>query len=156
MLLLFNKPFNVLCQFTDEGPRRTLREFIDIPAIYPAGRLDYDSEGLLLLTDDGRLQQRIAHPRHKLPKTYWVQVEGNIDDAALRKLRGGVQLSERGPGWDAGLEHGAGLEFGGRRQKWQAVEGRVGLELQGWHVVGVDMIAAICRRNQVLSTYRPT
>ena len=94
MLLLFNKPFNVLCQFTDEGQRRTLREFIDIPAIYPAGRLDYDSEGLLLLTDDGRLQQRIAHPRHKLPKTYWVQVEGNIDDAALRKLRGGVQLND--------------------------------------------------------------
>ena len=94
MLLLFNKPFNVLSQFTDEGQRTTLRAFIDRPGIYPAGRLDYDSEGLLLLTDDGRLQQRIANPRHKLPKTYWVQVEGTIDEAALHKLRKGVELKD--------------------------------------------------------------
>jgi 23S rRNA pseudouridine2457 synthase len=94
VLLLFNKPFNVLSQFTDEDRRATLRAFIDMPGIYPAGRLDYDSEGLLLLTDDGRLQQRIANPRHKLPKTYWVQVEGTVDDEALRKLRKGVELND--------------------------------------------------------------
>lgn len=94
MLLLFNKPFNVLSQFTDDAQRTTLRAFIDVPDIYPAGRLDYDSEGLLLLTDDGRLQHRIANPRHKLPKTYWVQVEGNIDEEALRKLRKGVLLND--------------------------------------------------------------
>jgi 23S rRNA pseudouridine2457 synthase len=94
VLLLFNKPFNVLSQFTDEGQRATLRAFINTPGIYPAGRLDYDSEGLLLLTDDGRLQQRIANPRHKLPKTYWVQVEGNVNEDALRKLREGVELND--------------------------------------------------------------
>ena len=94
MLLLFNKPYNVLSQFTDDAQRTTLRAYIDIPGIYPAGRLDYDSEGLLLLTDDGRLQQRIANPRHKLPKTYWVQVEGTIDDTALEKLRRGVLLND--------------------------------------------------------------
>ncbi|MGV3591602.1 MAG: pseudouridine synthase [Gammaproteobacteria bacterium] len=94
MLLLFNKPYNVLSQFTDDAQRTTLRAYIDIPGIYPAGRLDYDSEGLLLLTDDGRLQQRIANPRHKLPKTYWVQVEGNVDDEALEKLRRGVLLND--------------------------------------------------------------
>ena len=94
MLLLFNKPFNVLSQFTDAGQRPTLGAFINIPGIYPAGRLDYDSEGLLLLTDDGRLQQRIADPRHKLPKTYWVQVEGDITEEALQKLRRGVQLND--------------------------------------------------------------
>ncbi len=94
MLLLFNKPFNVLCQFTDEGQRTTLAAFIDIPGIYAAGRLDYDSEGLLLLTDDGRLQQRITNPRHELPKTYWVQVEGTIGDEALQRLRSGVELND--------------------------------------------------------------
>lgn len=94
MLLLFNKPYNVLSQFTDDAQRTTLRAYIDIPGIYPAGRLDYDSEGLLLLTDDGRLQHRIADPRHKLPKTYWVQVEGDINDAALEKLRRGVLLND--------------------------------------------------------------
>jgi 23S rRNA pseudouridine2457 synthase len=94
VLLLFNKPFNVLCQFTDDGQRTTLAAFIDIPGIYAAGRLDYDSEGLLLLTNDGRLQHRIANPRHKLPKTYWVQVEGTIDEEALQKLRKGVELND--------------------------------------------------------------
>jgi 23S rRNA pseudouridine2457 synthase len=94
VLLLFNKPFNVLSQFTDDAQRTTLRAFIDVPGIYPAGRLDYDSEGLLLLTDDGRLQHRIANPRHKLPKTYWVQVEGEINEDALRKLRKGVLLKD--------------------------------------------------------------
>ncbi len=94
MLLLFNKPFNVLSQFTDDGPRTTLKAFIDTPGIYAAGRLDYDSEGLLLLTDDGRVQQRIANPRRKLPKTYWVQVEGTINEAALEQLRTGVVLND--------------------------------------------------------------
>ena len=94
MLLLFNKPFNVLSQFTDDAQRATLAEYIAIPDIYPAGRLDFDSEGLLLLTDDGRLQQRIANPRHKLAKTYWVQVEGTISEDALRSLRNGVLLKD--------------------------------------------------------------
>lgn len=97
-LIRFNKPFDVLSQFTDRGTegstRRTLSDFIDCPGVYPAGRLDRDSEGLMLLTDDGRLQARIADPRHKLAKTYWVQVEGNPDDAALAMLRGGVALKD--------------------------------------------------------------
>ena len=92
MLILLNKPFNVLSQFTDKESRRTLAEFISIPKIRAAGRLDYDSEGLLLLTDDGALQTRIADPKHKLPKTYWVQVEGVPDETALRKLRDGIVL----------------------------------------------------------------
>ena len=73
MLILFNKPFNVLCQFTDKSGRATLADFVDVPRVYPAGLLDYDSEGLVVLTDDGRLQARIADPRFKLVKTYWVQ-----------------------------------------------------------------------------------
>lgn len=96
-LILFNKPFDVLCQFTDEGsgsPRVTLADYIDKPGFYPAGRLDRDSEGLLVLTDDGRLQARIADPRFKLPKTYLVQVEGDPDDAALEPLRRGVRLKD--------------------------------------------------------------
>lgn len=93
-LLLLNKPFNVLCQFTDDQNRPTLADFIDTPNVYPAGRLDYDSEGLVLLTDDGKLQQRIADPTHKLPKTYWVQVEGVPDPAALAQLRAGVTLKD--------------------------------------------------------------
>ena len=89
-LILFNKPYGVLCQFTDEGTgpeRPTLASYIDRPGFYPAGRLDRDSEGLLLLTDDGRLQARIADPRFKMPKTYLVQVEGDPDAAALQALR---------------------------------------------------------------------
>ncbi|MCK0138045.1 pseudouridine synthase [Aliiroseovarius sp. F47248L] len=96
--ILFNKPFNVLSQFTDKGsegaPRQTLSDYIDLPGIYPAGRLDRDSEGLLVLTDDGELQAKIANPRHKLPKTYWVQVERIPDDAALQTLRDGVNLKD--------------------------------------------------------------
>ena len=75
-VVLFNKPFQVLCQFTDEAGRRTLADYLSVPGIYAAGRLDYDSEGLVVLTEDGRLQHRIADPRNKMPKTYWVQVEG--------------------------------------------------------------------------------
>ncbi len=97
-LILFNKPMNVLSQFTDSGttgsPRATLSDFIDRPGVYPAGRLARDSEGLLLLTDDGRLQARIAEPRFKLPKTYLVQVEGEPDAAALALLRGGIPLGD--------------------------------------------------------------
>jgi 23S rRNA pseudouridine2457 synthase len=94
MLILFNKPFNVLSQFTDKEGRRTLAEFISAPKVRPAGRLDYDSEGLLLFTDDGALQSRIADPKYKLPKTYWAQVEGEPDSQALKKLSHGVQLND--------------------------------------------------------------
>jgi 23S rRNA pseudouridine2457 synthase len=94
-LILFNKPFGVLCQFSKDGSDKpTLADYIAVPGVYPAGRLDTDSEGLLLLTDDGRLQARIADPRFKLPKTYLVQVEGEPDDAALEALRRGVELKD--------------------------------------------------------------
>lgn len=93
-ILLFNKPFGVLSQFTDSQERPTLSHHIPDKGVYPAGRLDYDSEGLLLLTDDGRLQQLISHPRHKLPKTYWVQVEGVPGVDALEHLRNGVPLRD--------------------------------------------------------------
>ncbi|MBE0455261.1 MAG: pseudouridine synthase [Roseovarius sp.] len=96
-MIVFNKPFGVLPQFSDRGtvsPRPTLSAFIDLPAVYPAGRLDRDSEGLMVLTDDGRLQSVIADPRHKLPKTYLVQVEGLPDDDALDRLRKGLMLKD--------------------------------------------------------------
>jgi 23S rRNA pseudouridine2457 synthase len=94
MLIAFNKPFGVICKFSPEPGRRTLADFIPVPGVYPAGRLDTDSEGLLLLTDDGALQARIANPRHKLTKVYWAQVEGLPDEAALASLRGGVDLGD--------------------------------------------------------------
>jgi 23S rRNA pseudouridine2457 synthase len=93
VILLLNKPYGVLCQFTGEG-RATLADYIDVKDVYPAGRLDTDSEGLLVLTDDGRLQNRISHPHHKLPKTYLAQVEGEPTQDALDKLAKGVRLND--------------------------------------------------------------
>jgi len=94
MIILFNKPFGVLSQFSGDEPNATLSAYIPIPKVYAAGRLDKDSEGLLVLTDDGALQQRISHPRYKQAKTYLVQVEGIADDKALEKLRAGVELKD--------------------------------------------------------------
>ncbi len=93
-LLRFHKPYGVLSQFTPEGRWTALKDWIDVPGVYVAGRLDADSEGLLLLTNDGGLQARIADPRHKMAKTYWVQVEGIPSDAALQQLRNGVVLKD--------------------------------------------------------------
>lgn len=93
-LILFNKPYGVLSQFTPEGRWQGLKDYLAIPGVYAAGRLDADSEGLLILTDDGALQKRIADPRHKLPKVYWVEVEGVPDEAALERLRRGVDLGD--------------------------------------------------------------
>jgi 23S rRNA pseudouridine2457 synthase len=92
--LLLNKPFGVVCQFTAEGGHRTLKAFVPVPGVYPAGRLDTDSEGLLVLTADGALQAAIAEPRHKLAKRYWVQVEGEPGEEALGRLRAGVVLRD--------------------------------------------------------------
>jgi 23S rRNA pseudouridine2457 synthase len=103
MLIALNKPFNVLCQFSPEGGKRTLAEFVRQKDVYPAGRLDYDSEGLLLLTDDGRLAHRLTDPRHKQPKTYLVQVDGDVTDDAIAQLRQGVVLND-GPTLPAGAE----------------------------------------------------
>jgi 23S rRNA pseudouridine2457 synthase len=94
MLIALNKPFGVLCQFTDAQGRRTLADLVHQKDVYAAGRLDQDSEGLLLLTDDGKLAHRLTDPRHKQTKTYLAQVDGEIDDAALQLLRGGVILSD--------------------------------------------------------------
>ena len=93
-VVLFNKPFRVLSQFRESGDRTTLSAFFDDPALRVAGRLDYDSEGLLVLTDDGREVQRVTHPRRKIPKTYWAQVEGEPDDTSLEILRDGVTLKD--------------------------------------------------------------
>jgi len=93
-LLLFNKPFHVLSQFTDSEARKTLSEFIQVKGVYPAGRLDYDSEGLLLLTDDGQLQALISNPKYKLNKTYWAQVEGTATEAQCLELIEGVSLKD--------------------------------------------------------------
>jgi 23S rRNA pseudouridine2457 synthase len=93
-LILFNKPFNVLCQFSVQDGRQTLADYIDVPNVYPAGRLDADSEGLMLLTDDGKLQHQIAHPDHKEAKTYLVQVDGLIDAAALARLQAPIDLGD--------------------------------------------------------------
>ena len=94
VIVLFNKPFRVLSQFTTEGNKPVLADYIDIPGVYCAGRLDYDSEGLLVLTDDGRLQQRIANPKHGKRKGYWVQVEGEPAETDLERLRLGVTLKD--------------------------------------------------------------
>ena len=92
--VLLNKPYRVLSQFTTDGDKATLARYVDTPGVYPAGRLDYDSEGLLLLTDDGRLQAAVASPRGKVAKHYWAQVEGVADDAAMAELRRGVTLRD--------------------------------------------------------------
>lgn len=94
MLIAFNKPFGVICKFRPEPRRRTLADYVNVANVYPAGRLDSDSEGLLLLTDDGALQARIANPRHTLAKVYWTQVEGAPTEAALTQLRNGVDLGD--------------------------------------------------------------
>lgn len=94
MLILFNKPYGVVCQFSAHEKHQTLKDYISVPGVYAAGRLDTDSEGLLILTDDGVLQHRLSHPKHKETKTYWVQVEGEPTDSDLQPLRRGVDLGD--------------------------------------------------------------
>ena len=110
MLIALNKPFGVLCQFTDADGRRTLADFVTQKDVYPAGRLDHDSEGLLLLTDDGRLANQLTDPKHKQPKTYLVQVDGEVTDDAVAALRRGVTLND-GPTLPAGAEHAVEPEW---------------------------------------------
>ena len=94
MIILLNKPYNVLCQFTDDENRPTLADYIKTKNVYAAGRLDRDSEGLVVLTDDGKLQHSITDPKHKMEKTYWVQVDGEISDSAIVQLQNGIQLKD--------------------------------------------------------------
>lgn len=114
MIILFNKPFNVLCQFTDNAGRKTLADFIKFKNVYAAGRLDYDSEGLVILTDDGKLQNKISNPNNKVPKTYWVQVEGLITEQAIELLKKGVLLKE-------GLTQPAKAKIISQPQIWERV-----------------------------------
>ena len=93
-VILLNKPHGVICQFTPEGGHRSLKDFVPLPGVYPAGRLDTDSEGLVVLTDEGKLQAAISNPRHKMPKAYWVQVEGEPSQEAMASLRAGVMLKD--------------------------------------------------------------
>jgi 23S rRNA pseudouridine2457 synthase len=114
MIIIFNKPFNVLCQFTDKDGRKTLSDYVPIKNVYAAGRLDYDSEGLVILTDDGKFQNVISDPKHKLVKTYFVQVEGVPDDEALNKLRKGVLLKD-------GLTKPAGVKLIDPPKIWKRI-----------------------------------